>query len=211
MPQIKLGARKKQYYAKLFAQDKNYYTVVDSLKQLPMFEGRFADDGEVLAFVDFLSNIFHICWQSDVFDTNHMRLMDILFGFQHAIEFGRDKEAAQIIETLLSRFAAIYTDRDEAIERRVFIACKDLIERHQHEIPQKETLNNETAFFTRLSREYTLTWPAEILASPSAKTLPDWPLGERQGITVKPLTNEAMRFDRANRQKDLARLGERLE
>lgn len=199
MAEIKLSKQEERYYSKLFQEDKNYYTVVDSIRQLPMFADRFREDEEILAFIEFISNIFHICWQADVFDNNHLRLMDILFGFQYAIEFQHDREAEEIVEKLIRRFYEIYDEGEKRIHRRVFTACKDIVSRHSRSIPAKEKLKQDAEFFLTCSREYVLQYPDAV----SRGELPKWSVRDRSGLTKRPLDNAVIRIQTNKRRKVL--------
>ncbi len=50
----------------------------------------------------------------------------------------------------------------------------------------------------------------ELLADFSAQELPNWFLGERQGLTIAPLTIEPVRFEREGRQRDIESMRNRL-
>lgn len=190
MAKIKLTPEETRYYRKLFSEDRNYYTVVDTVRQLPMFKGRFRESAEILAFIEFISNLFHIVWRGDVFDRNHLRLMDILLGIQYAIEFEGDQEATEVIERIVSRFRAVYERGKEQIRQRVFAACKDIISRYQHHIPHKDQINRDGGFFLRVSRPYALRFCTQIVAG----ELPEWKVSDRKGISLDPLSYEATRY-----------------
>ena len=196
MPKIKLTPRQRLYYRRLFQEDRSYYTVVDQLNQLPMFQGEFASTVEVLGFIQFLSGIFHIVWDSDVYDNNHRRLMNILIGLQYAIEFEKDAEAEETAALLVSRFRKIFSKANEKTESRVMAAHKKLIARHQDEIPDRDRIREETGFFLRMSIPYALQYTDEILQG----RLPDWPVRERKGISLDPLTYESVYMDGEERR-----------
>lgn len=205
MAKIKLTPRQRDYYRKLFQEDKNYYTVVDQLAQLPMLAGKLEGAAETLGFIEFLSGIFHIVWTSDVYDRNHRRLMDILIGFQYAIEFDHDKEAADTMALLLARFKERFAAAEARTEERVIAAQKLLVARYKDSIPGRDTLEKESAFFLRLSRPYVVEFAAALAAGDH----PAWPPSRRHGITLDPLTYDAVHAEPALRLDALTRrLGE---
>ena len=199
MPKIKLTPRQRQYYRRLFVEDKNYYTVVDQLDQLPMLKGQFTTAEEILGFIEFLTGVFHIVWESDVFDANHRRLMNILIGIQYAIEFQNDTDAQETINLLITRFKKIFEESNLRTEERVIAAHKKLIARHQDQIEDRDRIMHETAFFLRLSVPYVCQYGSEI----NDGKLPDWSVRDRKGISLDPLTYEAVYLDTEERLRVL--------
>jgi len=201
MPKIKLTPRQRLYYRRLFSEDKNYYTVVDQIGQLPMLRGLFTSPEEILGFIEFMTGIFHIVWESDVYDANHRRLMNILVGIQYAIEFKKDAEAEETISLLISRFQEIFKDAHERTEERVMAAHEKLVARHQDDIPDRDRIMGETAFFLRLSVPYALQYSRALVEG----ELPQWSVRDREGISLDPLTYEAVYMDSVQRLKVLRR------
>ncbi len=193
MSKVRLKPREVRYYEKLFAEDKDWYTVVDQLKQLPSFAATFADakEQELLAFIEFLSTIFKISWRSDVYKKNHLRLMDILIGLEYAVEFKKDSEATEVISKLISRFKELYPGVTHKINRRVLEASRNTIKRFSDHIPEKGNLADQVNFFQKIDPLYGTLFREQVIAG----ELPDWKMIDRKGVTIDLLTNSPLHFD----------------
>lgn len=202
MVKTRLTERERQYYDRLMNEDNGFYTVVDTVRQLPMFEGRFSDEDRALAFIEFLSNIFHICWQADVYRTNHLRLIDILFGMQYAIEFNRDKEAEADVALIIERFEQIYEPASERIPPRVFAAGRDLIDGYEENIPGRRQIREQVERIIKLHPLYAVLY-LEQLQTAGSDALPEWSLADRNGIYLNPRTAEPAGMDPVKRRKAL--------
>lgn len=198
MVETRLTADEQKYYQKLFSEDDDFYTVVDTVKQLPMFSGKFHDERKALAFIEFLSNIFHICWQADVYRTNHLRLIDILFGMQYAIEFDNDREAQDDIQAIISKFEEIYQPASQRIPARVFAAGRELIDHYEDNIKQRHSLQKKLDKIIRLHPLYVILY-AEQIETADDKSLPEWNLVDRKGVYLNPRTGEPAGMDSSKR------------
>lgn len=199
MPELRLTPPAARYYSRLFKEDDGFYTVLDAIRRLPLFAGRLEADGELLAFIEFLSGIFHIKWDNDVFDANHLRLIDILFGLQEAVDQNGDAEAKGIAERLVTRFQERFSLNEERLGHRVFSAEKALIARHQARIPEKDHLKNEVTFFLRASPAALVTLPEAFLD----RTAPEWPPSRRAGFIIDPLDYAVRQADPVARRAAL--------
>jgi len=191
----RLTPEETNYYRFLFLLDKENFTILDVLDELSAFRDRFKNAGEKLAFVEFLSNIFHIRWEHDVFARNHQRLIDILFGIQHAIDQG-DVEAKQVVDDLYQRFYQIVREKGEQIRQRVFAATKKLMAAHRERIPNKDRIHHEVVDWLKLSQEYVVNSLDSIIRD----RYPEWIVSQRIGISLDNLTYEALNYDPEKRE-----------
>ncbi len=195
MVTYRLTPEETNYYRFLFLLDKENFTILDVLDELSAFRDRFKNAGEKLAFVEFLSNIFHIRWEHDVFARNHQRLIDILFGIQHAIDQG-DVEAKQVVDDLYQRFYQIVREKGEQIRQRVFAATKKLMAAHRERIPNKDRIHHEVVDWLKLSQEYVVNSLDSIIRD----RYPEWIVSQRIGISLDNLTYEALNYDPEKRE-----------
>jgi len=196
---VKLTPEETEYYRRLFIEDSNYYTIIDSLKQLSIFDQQFSNNAEILAFVEFASNLFHIHWEKDVYVQNHLRLIDIFLRLQYNVEFKKDRQSQEIVDKLLERFFAIYQKSESLMQERVFHASEQLIAKHNDRIPHKEKLFQQLNLISKLSLPYLFTFYQEILQG----GFPEWKLPLRKGIYIDSITYEVIRYQTEERIKFL--------
>jgi len=198
MFRIKLTKKEEEEYARLIEDDRNCFTVLDLLDQLDNFKGRLKTLDEKIAFIEFLSNIFHIKWEHDVYKRNHLRLFDLLVTMQYYTEKKKDQETKEIIENLFTRFEEII-NKNQYEKPHAILADTKMLNFFKEHIP----VLRKTEEFNKILIRYSEINIIENYDENFHKSQGEWPVGKRNHIILDDITLEPLRYDTASRKEYL--------
>ncbi len=188
MPKIKLTEKETSEYRKLFIEDRDYFTIVDFLKQDKNFSF-LKNYSMYVVFIEFLSNIFEIKWDKDVFENNHNRLLDIMMGIIYSKDVEKNQQAEDIFNEIKQNFLKLYSSIPD--EKRYFLPHTSFLDEKIKNLPDFSQISEYMQILKQISLQYIAQYKNSIIKN----IFPEWNLGNRNGIFIDETNYEPLKIE----------------